>query len=430
MKKNNLLFRFSNYFFHFSVLMILAILSACGGSDGGSTPNVTKPPVGDLSGKWQVTGLDSSTSLACNGINYAFTATIVQSGGNLTYAGDNGSSLSGTISGNTVSMSGSFPEDGGTTTVNSLTSTVAADCNQFTGNDSWSWTDGVTSCTGTSTFTGTRLTGTGCGGQNAGSLIQLTNNVNNDFSPQWNNTATKIVFISTRAGNKDIWIMDADGGNQTQLTVALDDDGHPHFNSDGSQIVFWSERTGDREVWVMNSDGSGQTQISNNNLANDGGGAWSPDNSQIVFRSFQGGNNDIWVMDSTGKNLMQLTTNPGNDGSPQFSPDGTQILFNSYQAGNSDIWIMGADGSNQVQLTSDPALDGQAHFNTGGTKIVFHSSRAGNNDIWVMNSDGSGKTQITTASSNDSKGDFNLDDSKIVFQSDRSGNFAIWVYKY
>ncbi len=259
-------------------------------------------------------------------------------------------------------------------------------------------------------------------------LTQLTFDPASDL-PDWNAAGTRIVFRSTRSGNNDIWIMDADGGNQTQLTNTPENEGHPHFSSDGSQIVFWSERTGDREVWSMNSDGSGQTQITNN-TADDGGGAWSPDGTQIVFRSDRAGNNDVWLMDADGTNLIQLTTNTASDRAPQFSPDGTNIVFWSFRTGNGDIWIMNADGSNPIQLTTNLASDSQPHFSADSTQIVFHSNRSGNNDVWVMNSNGTGQTRVTTLSSDDSRGDFSPDGTQIVFQSDRSGNQEIWTYTF
>ncbi len=160
MKKSRV-FRLNKSFNYFILLVMLALLgAACGG--GGTTGGST-PPIGDLSGTWQVTGTESSPTQACDGASINMVATIVQSGSNLTSNGSDGSVLSGTISGNTVSMSGTYPEGGGTTVVSSATVTVAADCNSFSGSDVWSWTDGTFSCSGTSVFNGVRLSGSGCG---------------------------------------------------------------------------------------------------------------------------------------------------------------------------------------------------------------------------------------------------------------------------
>ncbi|MEM7125488.1 MAG: hypothetical protein AAF702_04125, partial [Chloroflexota bacterium] len=39
-----------------------------------------------------------------------------------------------------------------------------------------------------------------------------------DRHPSWSPDGTQIVFFSTRGGNAQLWIMDADGRNQRQLT--------------------------------------------------------------------------------------------------------------------------------------------------------------------------------------------------------------------
>ena len=344
--KKGLTFQSSKLIQQLVLVTVLALLSACGGGGGGtdnsnigSKKTGSNPPIGDMSGTWQVAGTDISSTAACNGVGFNVTATIIQSGNDLNVTGLRASTLSGTISGNQISFLGSYAEDGGTTTISKSILTITTDCNQFTGNDSWSWTDGSFSCSGTSTYTGTRLTGSGCGTPppSASNLIQLTTNANSDGTPDWSSDGKKIVFSSNRTGNNDIWIMNADGSSQTQLTNTSANEGHPHFSPDGKQIVFWSERSGFREVWTMNSDGSSQTQITNDML-NDGGAAWSPDGTQLVFRrNNQSGSGDIWVMDSDGTNLTQITTNAAKDGSPQFSPDGTQIVFASDRSGNDDI---------------------------------------------------------------------------------------------
>jgi len=422
----------------YPVLMLAMFFSACSGGSGdngaGGNNAESIAPIGDMSGTWQVAGTDTSSTAACNGVAFNITATIVQSGSNLNVTGFRTSSLSGTISGNQMSFAGSYPEDGGTTTISQSILSITSDCNQFSGSDSWSWTDGSFSCSGTSIYTGTRLTGSGCGSPppSVSNLVQLTTSVSGDGNPDWSSDGKQIVFNSSRTGNNEIWIMNADGSRQTQLTNTTANEGHPHFSPDSKQIVFWSERSGFREVWVMNSDGSAQAQITNDML-NTGGAAWSPDASKIVYRrNNQSGNSDIWIMDADGANQIQITNDAFNDGSPQFSPDGSQIVFSSDRSGNYDVWMMNSDGSNPTQLTTSGATDRQAHFSQDGAKLIYESwaGTGGDSNVWVMNSDGSNKIKVTSFSGSDGRGDFSPDAKQIVYQSDRSGNQDIWIRPY
>jgi Tol biopolymer transport system component len=65
--------------------------------------------------------------------------------------------------------------------------------------------------------------------------------------------------------------MNIDGSNQTNLTNNIDKDTSPQFSPDGSKIVFLSDRDGNWEIYIMDVDGSNQT-----NLTNDSGNDYSP----------------------------------------------------------------------------------------------------------------------------------------------------------
>ena len=87
------------------------------------------------------------------------------------------------------------------------------------------------------------------------------------------------------------------------------------------RIVFVSTRDGNEEIYTMNSDGTNQTRITNNN-ALDTHPIWSPDGEFIVFQSNRSGNNDVWVMNPDGSGLRNLTNDPSSDGNPSWAACG------------------------------------------------------------------------------------------------------------
>src|SRR6267142_2443833 len=113
-------------------------------------------------------------------------------------------------------------------------------------------------------------------------------------------TNGKIAFGSKRDGNNEIYVMDANGGNQTRITNNFDYDDQPHWSPDGTKIAFFSRRDGNFELYSMNADGSNQTRLTND-FAADGFPAWSPDGAKIVFMSgnslFDPNSFEIYVMD-------------------------------------------------------------------------------------------------------------------------------------
>ena len=85
----------------------------------------------------------------------------------------------------------------------------------------------------------------------------------------------KITFVHGGYGHGEIYVMDADGGNQTRLTDDIKDDRNPVWSPDGRRIAFESERDGDLEIFVMDADGGKVTRLTDDE-SDDGFPAWSP----------------------------------------------------------------------------------------------------------------------------------------------------------
>src|SRR3990172_7903173 len=163
-----------------------------------------------------------------------------------------------------------------------------------------------------------------------------------------------IAFESDRDGNREIYVMNADGTSQTRLTNNPASDINPSWSHDGTKIAFESTRDGNDQIYVMNADGTSQTNISDN-LANDVSPSWSPDGTKIVFVSTRDGNNEIYVMNSDGSSQTRITTNTASY--PSRSPDGTKIVFVSTGNGNNEIYVMNADGTGQTNISNNPAYE-------------------------------------------------------------------------
>src|SRR5919108_438770 len=163
------------------------------------------------------------------------------------------------------------------------------------------------------------------------------------------------------------------------------------FPGENGKIAFTSTRDGNPEIYVMNADGSEQTRLTNYPSL-DVYPSWSPDGTKIAFVR----DSYIFVMDPFGFGQKKL-----GDGVvgwfPDWSPDGTKIAFHKLSSPASvtnEIYVVNADGSGLKNISNDPALDYSApSWSPDGTKIAFH--RAPNDEsgeIHLMNADGSGKT--------------------------------------
>jgi Tol biopolymer transport system component len=170
--------------------------------------------------------------------------------------------------------------------------------------------------------------------------------------PAWSPDGSKFALASysTTTSNYDIWTVAVNGTNATQLTSSLAEDIAPSWSPDGSRIAFQTNRDGDREIYVMDADGGHLTDLTNRHASEEESADWSPDGSKIVFSSIvPNGSPEVFVMNAAAGGVTRL----GVGYYPTWSPDGNRVAFTRSAAGGTNLFTMKADGSDVVQVTHD-----------------------------------------------------------------------------
>jgi len=142
----------------FIIVFGLIAFVACGGGggDGGSPPQ-PQPLVTtceDVSGTWHTEEVNDQRSCGEGIVTKNLEYTVTQSGCNITVDAGKYGIHSGTVNGNKIKYTGSYPEDGGGTT--SINDNLTISNNSLTGSTTWTWREGNESCSGTTQITGTR----------------------------------------------------------------------------------------------------------------------------------------------------------------------------------------------------------------------------------------------------------------------------------
>ena len=195
-----------------------------------------------------------------------------------------------------------------------------------------------------------------------------------------NTLHAKIAFYSTRDGNSEIYTMDADGSRQTRLTFNAARDNAPSWSPNGRLIAFHSSRHDDNdphtdeentEIYVMDADGGNQRRLTRY-PGLDTSPSWSPDSTQIVFSSTRNGTFNIFMIDADGRNIKQITDLEFAT-RPRWSPDGRQIAFEAFIGHSREIYAANADGTSRFQvsrprLAADMFLGG---WSPDGKRIVY-----------------------------------------------------------
>jgi Tol biopolymer transport system component len=215
-----------------------------------------------------------------------------------------------------------------------------------------------------------------------GELTRLTDAPGYDAECSFSPDGSRILFVSDRDGDPDIYVMDADGGNLRQLTDAPGYDGGPFFSPDGAWIAYRTDRLEKDalQIHVMRADGSGDTAVTA------GKGVhwapfWHPTRPWLIWTGAdhsdptQRPNYDLWIVRYETKAAgfhttapVRLTDHPSADVLPTFSPDGTLLLWTSGRSADgggrgpaSQLWVSRLDLEALDAALSALPLDAAPH---------------------------------------------------------------------
>ncbi len=144
---------------------------------------------------------------------------------------------------------------------------------------------------------------------------RLTDTEWDEVSPTWSNGGNLIAYVSSKGGNPQIYIMNADGTGERRLTMAGTYNTQPKFGPD-NRVVFSGMDEFRSDLFFVDLDGniSRLTQDQGNNKD----GAWSPDGRYLVFLSDRTGDWKVWIMTADGRWQFPISGDSGRFGTPDW----------------------------------------------------------------------------------------------------------------
>ncbi|MDP2690467.1 MAG: Tol-Pal system beta propeller repeat protein TolB, partial [Deltaproteobacteria bacterium] len=228
---------------------------------------------------------------------------------------------------------------------------------------------------------------------------RVTRNRSINLSPQWAPDGARMLYISYKKGTPALYMLDLRTGRDTAVSERPGINIAGRFSPDGKRIALTLSGKKSPELHVMELDSFKDTQLTDN-YAIDVSPTWSPDGKKLAFVSDISGNPHIFVIDLPTRNVKRLTFSGAYNSSPAWSPDGKLIAYARSDAGRFQIWVMRTDGSAPLQLTFE-GDNRSPSWSPDGRYIIYSTTSRGKSSLRIMRSDGAGARTISTGAGNE-----------------------------
>jgi Tol biopolymer transport system component len=194
-----------------------------------------------------------------------------------------------------------------------------------------------------------------------------------DATPSWSPDQKKIAFVSTRSGNQELWVCDADGSNPLRLTsfggprVIL-----PRWSPDGQRLIFGAltGTYGNFEGYTVGAKGGAPQRVSAAGHRTMAHPVFSHDGRWIYFiPGARDGAVEAFRMPAEGGEALQITRYGAIR--PEESPDGKLLYYG--KNGTPGLWSTPVLGGEERQiLDSTTAMN----WTVASSGIYYLSSAA------------------------------------------------------
>ena len=236
---------------------------------------------------------------------------------------------------------------------------------------------------------------------------------------------SKIAFVSTGSGNKEIYTCGFDGYSPQQVTRNRSINLSPAWSSDGRHLAYTSYKKGKPDIFIINLAEMQEKSINKKGLNITP--AWMPGKFELAATLSFSGDQEIYLLTGSGKVIKRLTNIRGIDLSPTWSPDGKKLAFVSNRSGSPQIYVQDLTSGRVRRLTYEGNYNTQPNWSPRGDKIAFSSVVDGRRNIVVMGLDGQDPLQLTHEAGDNEAPSWSPDGSLIAFSSNREGPFRIYV---
>ena len=179
--------------------------------------------------------------------------------------------------------------------------------------------------------------------RSGGMATRLTSGMALDLQPVFSPDGSRILFVSDRSGNENLWMVDADGGDPRPVTTDRGDFhfDDPEWSPDGEYVLVRKNEAGSpnagRSPHLIHVSGGGGIELDEE--AQGLGFRWGPNGRYVYFRGVEGqgatslrGNGlprpaQVMRLDRQTGDIAPITRVPSGAARPAISPDGEWMVY-------------------------------------------------------------------------------------------------------
>ena len=210
-----------------------------------------------------------------------------------------------------------------------------------------------------------------------------------DAYPSIPTDARRLIYISNRAGNNDVWLRDLAAGQDTSITVGATDEWRGEISPDGSRVVFNRQENDQWSLYVKDLATETERRVLEGISSLLG---WMPDGKKVIYYTPSPTLVFRWVDIDTGESSDVRLEHPEyRFGTPRYSPRGDWLVFQLYpgESPESQIYVARVedgqplDHSQWIEITSG-GENKHPWWSPDGNTIYFLSNRDEFSCIWAQ----------------------------------------------
>ena len=209
---------------------------------------------------------------------------------------------------------------------------------------------------------------------------------------------TKIAFVGTGSGAKEIYLADYDGDNSRRLTSDRSISVAPSLGPGARHLAYTGYQGGYPDVYVIDVATGARNRVINAPGTNSGA-AISPDGGRMALTMSKDGNPEIYVTGLRGGGAKRLTRTSGVESSPTWSPDGGELIYSSDEGGSPQLYRISAGGGSPRQIPTGQGYCTDPSWSPDGKKVAFTVRTGGGFSVAVMDVAG-GEARIVASGQN------------------------------